>query len=67
MEHKQINDASAYIRSLAQMRGRNIEWAEQAVREAVSLCADEALKLKVIDVIARDVPGPIAADSTGAR
>jgi len=56
MEHKQINDAAAYIRSLAQMRGRNIEWAEQAVREAVSLSADEALKLKVIDVIARDVP-----------
>lgn len=56
MEHKQINDAAAYIRSLAQMRGRNIEWAEQAVRQAVSLSADEALKLKVIEVIARDVP-----------
>ena len=56
MEHKQINDASAYIRSLAQMRGRNVEWAERAVREAVSLSADEALKLKVIDMIARDVP-----------
>lgn len=56
MQHKQINDAAAYIRSLAQMRGRNIEWAEQAVRQAVSLTADEALKLKVIDVIARDVP-----------
>ena len=56
MEHKQINDAAAYIRSLAQMRGRNIEWAEQAVRQAVSLTADEALKLKVIDVVARDVP-----------
>jgi membrane-bound serine protease (ClpP class) len=56
MEHKQINDAAAYIRSLAQMRGRNIEWAEQAVRQAVSLTAGEALKLKVIDVIARDVP-----------
>jgi membrane-bound serine protease (ClpP class) len=56
MEHKQINDASAYIRGLAQMRGRNVEWAEQAVRKAVSLSADEALKLKVIEVIARDVP-----------
>lgn len=56
MMHKQINDASAYIRSLAQMRGRNVEWAEQAVRQAVSLTADEALKLNVIDVIARDVP-----------
>jgi len=56
LEHKQINDAAAYIRSLAQMRGRNIEWAEQAVREAVSLSSDEALKLNVIDLIARDVP-----------
>ncbi|MGO8755351.1 MAG: NfeD family protein [Gallionellaceae bacterium] len=56
MERKQVNDAAAYIRSLAQMRGRNVAWAEQAVRQAVSLSADEALKLKVIDVIARDVP-----------
>ena len=56
MEHKLVNDASAYIRSLAQMRGRNVEWAEQAVRQAVSLTAAEALKLKVIDVIADDVP-----------
>ncbi len=56
MEHKQVNDASAYIRSLAQMRGRNVEWAEQAVRQAVSLTAAEALKLKVIDVVAADVP-----------
>jgi len=56
LEHKQINDAAAYIRSLAQMRGRNVAWAEQAVRKAVSLSADEALKLKVIDVVARDVP-----------
>jgi membrane-bound serine protease (ClpP class) len=57
MERKLMNDASAYIRSLAQMRGRNVEWAEQAVRQAVSLTAAEALKLKVIDVIAPDVPG----------
>jgi len=56
LQHKQINDAAAYIRSLPQMRGRNIEWAEQAVREAVSLSASEALKLNVIEVIARDVP-----------
>jgi membrane-bound serine protease (ClpP class) len=56
MERKHVNDAAAYIRSLAQMRGRNIKWAEQAVRQAVSLSASEALKLKVIDVIARDVP-----------
>jgi membrane-bound serine protease (ClpP class) len=56
MERKQINDASAYIRSLAQMRGRNAEWGEQAVRQAVSLTAAEALKLKVIDLVAIDVP-----------
>jgi membrane-bound serine protease (ClpP class) len=56
LEHKQINDSSAYLRSLAQMRGRNIEWADLAVRQAVSLSADEALKLNVVEVIARDVP-----------
>jgi membrane-bound serine protease (ClpP class) len=52
---KQVHDAAAYIRGFAQMRGRNVEWAERAVREAVSLSADEALAQKVIDVIARDV------------
>src|SRR5687768_13312762 len=56
MSHKMINDAAAYIRSLAQMRGRNAEWAERAVHEAVSLSATEALNLKVIDYIAADVP-----------
>lgn len=56
MEKKQIHDASAYIRGLAQLRGRNAVWAERAVREAVSLSADEALKLKVIDLVAADVP-----------
>lgn len=55
MARKAINDASAYIRSLAQLRGRNVEWAERAVREAVSLPAEEAVKLKVADLIARDV------------
>ena len=56
MMRKQTNDAAAYIRGLAQLRGRNAEWAEQAVREAVSLSAQEALKLKVVDLIASDVP-----------
>src|SRR3954470_9561679 len=56
MAPKRIHDASAYIRSLAQMRGRNAEWAERAVREAVSLSATEALNLKVIDYVAADVP-----------
>ena len=56
MTRKQVNDAAAYIRGLAQMRGRNAEWAERAVREAVSLPAAEALKLKVVDLVAEDVP-----------
>ena len=52
---KALNDAVAYIRSLAQMRGRNVEWAEKAVSEAASLPAEEALKEGVIDVMARDI------------
>jgi membrane-bound serine protease (ClpP class) len=56
MERKVVHDASAYIRGLAQLRGRNADWAERAVREAVSLSSEEALKLKVIDVVAADVP-----------
>lgn len=55
MTHKTVNDAVAYIRGLAQMRGRNAEWAEKAVREAASLYAEEALKLKVADLIAVDL------------
>ena len=55
MSRKQVNDAAAYIRSLAQLRGRNAEWAEQAVREAVSLPAEEAKKRKVVDLVAADV------------
>jgi membrane-bound serine protease (ClpP class) len=56
LEHKMINDASAYIRGLAQKRGRNAKWAERAVREAVSLSATEAEKIHVIDFIADSVP-----------
>lgn len=55
MSEKAVNDASAYIRGLAQLRGRNAEWAEQAVRGAVSLSAGEALKIGVIDYVADDL------------
>jgi membrane-bound serine protease (ClpP class) len=56
MAAKATQDAAAYLRSLAQLRGRNAEWAEQAVRQAKSLSADEALQNKVIDLVVRDVP-----------
>ncbi len=56
MTRKQVHDAAAYMRSLAQLRGRNAEWGERAVREAVSLSAAEALKLHVIDLLAQTVP-----------
>ena len=59
-ERKQISDAAAYIRSLAQLRGRNEEWAERAVREAVSLAAEEAVEMNVVDLIARDIPDLLA-------
>ncbi|MDP2787571.1 MAG: nodulation protein NfeD [Pseudomonadota bacterium] len=52
---KAVNDAAAYIRSLAELRGRNADWAERAVREAVSLSAEAALKAKVVDVVAADL------------
>lgn len=53
---KQIGDAAAYIRGLAELRGRNAQWAERAVREAVSLSANEALAQNVVDLTARDLP-----------
>ena len=58
---KVVNDAVAYIRALAEQRGRNADWAEKAVRDAASVSAEEALKLKVIDLIAPDLPHLLAA------
>jgi len=55
MEEKVVNDAAAYIRSIAEAHGRNIEWAEKAVRESVSATEQEALELNVIDMVAPDL------------
>jgi membrane-bound serine protease (ClpP class) len=58
---KALNDAVAFIRSLAELRGRNVQWAEDAVRKAVSISASEALRLGVIDVIADDLDNLLVA------
>lgn len=55
MSAKAVEDAVAYIRSLAELRGRNAEWAEEAVRKAASLSYHDALERKVIDIVAGDV------------
>lgn len=55
MEKKSVNDAAAFMQSLAQKKGRNVQWAEDAVRKARSSSAEEALKLGVIDLIANDL------------
>ena len=55
MEKKVINDAAAYIKSIAQLRGRNIPWAVEAVREGKSISALDALEKNVIDLMANDV------------
>jgi membrane-bound serine protease (ClpP class) len=59
-ERKMVNDAVAYIRSLAQLRGRNAEWAEKAVREAATLTAEDALAEKVVDLVAPDLAALLA-------
>ena len=56
VERKAVNDAVAYIRALADRHGRNADWAELAVREAVSLSAEEALAQNVVDIVAPDLP-----------
>lgn len=55
MEEKILNDTVAWVRALAQLRGRNAEWAEEAVTKSVAVTAEEALELNVIDVLAEDV------------
>jgi membrane-bound serine protease (ClpP class) len=60
MTAKQVNDAAAFIRGLAVQHGRNAAWAERAVREAASLSATEALREKVVDVVALDIADLLA-------
>lgn len=82
MERKLVNDAAAFLRGLATLRGRNAEWAEEAVRQGVSITAEEALERGVIDLIAvdrahlltevdgREVPlltGAFALDTAGSE
>jgi membrane-bound serine protease (ClpP class) len=55
-ERKSVNDAVAYLRALAELRGRNADWAERAVRTAATLTATAAEKEKVVDLLASDVP-----------
>ncbi len=56
MERKIENDTAAFVKGIAERRSRNVEWAEKAVRESESVTASKALQLKVIDLIAEDVP-----------
>ncbi len=74
MKRKVINDARAYIRALAQLRGRNAEWAERAVTHAATLTAEEAAEMGVVDVVAASVSellekidGRLVVTSAGER
>ncbi len=60
MMEKVVNDAVAQIKGIAKKRGRNVEWAEEAVRKSVSITEEEALKLKVIDLVATDLDSLMA-------
>jgi len=61
LRNKQVNDAVSFIRALAELRGRNAEWAEKAVREAATLTADEALEQNVIEIVAGSIDAVLAA------
>ena len=56
MKEKVENDSVAYIKSIAEQRGRNVAWAEDAVRKSVSVTEREALKLKIVDLVVEDLP-----------
>lgn len=55
MKAKMVNDAAAYIKSIAENRGRNVKWAEKAVRESISITEQEAIETGIIEFIAKDV------------
>lgn len=61
LDRKVVNDAVSYIKGLAELRGRNAQWAEATVRDAANLTATEALAANVIDVVAEDLPALLAA------
>jgi membrane-bound serine protease (ClpP class) len=61
LQAKILNDAAAYIRTLATTNGRNADWAEKAVREGVSITEQEALDMNVIEVVAPDLPALLTA------
>ena len=72
MEEKIVNDTVSYIKTIAKNRGKNVDWAEKAVRKSVSITEDEALKLNVIDLLCTDlndllskVDGRESSNSTG--
>lgn len=56
MKAKVENDAAAYIKAIAEKRGRNAKWAEEAVRKSVSVPEKEAAALKIVDLVAEDLP-----------
>ena len=60
MTDKIVNDTVSYIKTIAKTRGRNVDWAEKAVRKSVSITEEEAVKLKVIDFISPDVQDLLA-------
>lgn len=61
MTRKVVNDAVAYLQGIAELRGRNIEWAEETVREGANLRASAALEINVIDIVAEDIAELLAA------
>ncbi len=56
MKEKMENDSAAYLKSIAEQRGRNVAWAEDAVRKSLSVTEGEALKLKIVDLVAENIP-----------